>query len=175
MAWDWSETFKGLIATALGWVGARSVKKAKPLYNDFLKFIKVSRKLQELEGTLSLVQSRQMAIFHIDKTPIFITNEKAELTYVNPAWEELTGMQHEEAEGYGYVKVIHPEHRDEMEKQRKDMIQHPVTFFGEVAFKNLKTGKKINTICRTKLVSQNGKVIETIGRLYVIEDNSNKK
>ena len=47
----------------------------------------------------------------IDTVPamIWITNDLGESVYLNKNWYDYTGQNHKEAEGFGWVEVVHPE------------------------------------------------------------------
>src|SRR5690606_9225569 len=47
----------------------------------------------------------------IDTVPamIWITNEEGKSIYLNKKWYEYTGQNHQEAEGFGWLEVTHPE------------------------------------------------------------------
>lgn len=169
MAWDWSDTFKGLIATVVGFVGSRSVKKMKPSYRQFIKFLAVAKKTDEIHVTTTVLKASLLALYNVDKDPIFILNPKGELTYCNPAWVELTGMEANEAKGFGYSRAIHPDDKERMAKERDDIINHPAPFFGRVKFKHMETGETIVVICRTELIYNGTELIETLGRLYILK------
>lgn len=169
MAWDYSDTFKGLIAGAIGWIATKAVKKLNPAYKALLKFLRVAKKADEIHITTNVLKSSLVALYHVDKDPIFLLNKNGELTYCNPAWVELTGMEQNDAKGYGYSRAIHPDDRDRMDKERTDIINHPAPFFGTVKFKHMKTGEMIVVICRTELIYNGTELVETLGRLYIIK------
>ncbi len=172
MEWDWSDTFKTAIIAALGWVGQRTVKKLKPAWVLLKKFINLAQTTDQISYTVSLLKNQQLALFHIDKDPIFITNLKGEVTYVNPAFLDLTGFENaEESYGFGYTSAIHPDSRAEHEKLRAELVLHPSPYHGYIKLRNKKTGKVILTVCRTKLVyNLKNELVETIGRIYIITE-----
>lgn len=164
---DWSDIFKGLIATTLGWIGAKSVKSIRPTYKKFNQFLVVTRKAEANEKEIEILKSTLLALYNIDKEPIFILNQHGELTSCNPAWEELTGMPENEAKGFGYIRAVHPDERKRVERERDDIIKHPVSFHDEIPFLNLITKKTIVTICKTELICHKKELVGTIGKLYI--------
>ena len=54
------------------------------------------------------------------------------------------------------------------ERERDEIINHPVSYHGEVKILNLITKETITTICKTELIYHKKELIGTIGRLYVI-------
>lgn len=167
MDWNWSDTFKGLIATTLGWIGAKSVKSIKPTYRKVNEFLAVTKKAEANDKNIEIIKSTLLALYNISKEPIFIWNQHGELTYCNPAWEELTGMPENEAKGFGYIRAVHPDERRRVEVERDDIIKHPVSFHGEIPFLNLVTKKTIVTICKTELIYHKKELVGTIGKLYI--------
>lgn len=170
MSWEWKEdTFKGLIAIILGWGGAYLGKKTKLIYSHFRDLMQVNSKVTELETEFSILQDRQRGLMRTDPIPIYITNEKGEVTFVNAAWMEMTGFRDsEDVKGYGFMRCI-PDEDVAKTKERGEMLRdHPSTFFGEVRFKNVQTGNLIITNCMRELVfNDKGCLVETIGRIYI--------
>lgn len=168
MDWNWSDTFKGLIATTLGWVGAKSVKSIKPTYRRLNDFWVVTKKTEANEKSIEVIKETLEAFYNIDRDPIFMLSQNGELTYCNPAWVNLTGMPENEAKGFGYMRAVHPSERGRAERERDEIINHPVSYHGEVKILNLITKETITTICKTELIYHKKELIGTIGRLYVI-------
>lgn len=54
---------------------------------------------------------------------IFVTNSQGRATFVSPEWTEHTGQSLEDAIGFGWAKVVHPEDREITSKLVADAIQ----------------------------------------------------
>ncbi len=97
------ETAKMAVAVALFLI--LSLVVARLIYHDWLR-----RKA----GVQALVE--QEAKFHslCDSAPvgIFQTDGRGELTYVNPCWEEITGVPAATGLGQEWVMPVHPEDRE---------------------------------------------------------------
>ena len=65
---------------------------------------KALSKIQHLFETLALVSP----------VGIFRTDADGNTTYVNPTWSELSGLSPEEAFGNGWLKIVHPEDREQL-------------------------------------------------------------
>lgn len=172
MAWDWSDTFKGFVATILGAIATLSYKKLKPTYNSVRRFLALTNRTEKIALELSILQSERLALFHTDQYPIVVKNAKMELVYCNPAFLDLTGLDNmEDALGFGFIESIHPDDRERTDRLRQNQISHPSQSYGTTRFKNIQNGNSILTVYRSKLVyNYKGELIGTIKRLYVITE-----
>lgn|GEM_PF-4555887 len=172
MAWDWSDTIKGGIATLVGAIATVSYKKFKPTLSYFRKLFLVTQDVEKLKDEVIILQGERIAFFHTDKNPIIVKNALGELIYVNPSFVDMAGFENaEDALGFGYVSAIHPDQQDELEKLRDRLNKHPSNYFGYVKWKNKQTGVAVLTVVRTKLVHDyKNELIETICRLYIIKE-----
>lgn len=166
---DIADIAKVAIIGVGGWAANIVRKKAWPFIKSLVKFGNVVERQDNLEKQFKIKQSRNRAILHIDKHPIFITDNKGEVTYVNPAWVEMTGMDERDALGKGYLQAIPDEDIDSMEAKSERMIKHPSSLYDEVVFIHVRTKQIIKTMCRSEPVYQDESHKETIGRLYIIE------
>lgn len=172
MAWDWSDTFKGLVATVIGAIATLSYKKLKPTYNAVRRFLALTNRTEKLALDLSILQSERIALFHTDQNPIVIKNTKMELVYCNPAFLDLTGMDNmEDALGFGFTEAVHPDDKDRTDKLWATQVLHPSQTYGTVKFRNIQNGTSILTAFRSKLVfNYKGELIETFVRFYIITE-----
>lgn len=69
---------------------------------DVTEKVLVRKKIEQSEAELREI---------IDTVPamIWITNEEGKSIYLNKKWYEYTGQNHQEAEGFGWLEVTHPE------------------------------------------------------------------
>jgi hypothetical protein len=76
-------------------------------------------------------------------------------------------MPESEAKGFGYIRAVHPNDRKKIERERDEIINHPVCYHGEVKFFNLITKETTIVMCRTGLIYYKKDLIGTIGRLHI--------
>ena len=172
MDFSWQEeVFKGAIGIVLAWGGIYVGKRIKPLFRYVKNWIRVKRIAEKLETDSSVQQNTLRALLNIDKHPIFITNNEAEVEWVNRAWLEMTGIgTMDDALGFGFLSAIPVEDRDIVLEQGERIKNHPSNFVGEVRFRNVKSGKIINTWCISEVVyDHEDNFVNIIGRLYVVE------
>ncbi len=169
--WDAETTFKTLIGLALAASAKYLFTKIKPGYIAIKKWLKVAEKVDELHKEAATLKSAQLAMHHINKDPIFLTNPKGEVTFVNAAWLNMTGIgDSRDAIGFGYLRAIPHEDLEYIKRQSDTLQEHPSPFSGKIRFKHIHTGDIYVTDCRSELIfNHEQKHVETIGRLYVIE------
>lgn len=168
MQWDWKiDSFKILMAGLIGWGGKEVAKRFLPVVN----VVKRVYKIEELEQESAITKSKLMAILHISTDPMFISNPKGELIYVNPSWSEMTGIDSNDAHGLWFSVAVHPDSEIEMKKRGDMSVLHTSPYFGLISYKHADTGKIIKTYCRSELVhDKEDKHIETVARLSIIKD-----
>jgi PAS domain S-box-containing protein len=69
----------------------------------------------------------------IDAAPIFIwaCDREGNVTYVNAAWSEFTGVSQEEVEAMGWAETVHPDDRVDMEAAFERLAASPRPFSSE--------------------------------------------
>jgi len=71
--------------------------------------------------------AKATALFHTlaHNSPVgnFRANHEGETTYVNPAWSIMTGVSSEEAYGFGWSRLIHPDQKDLLLKQWMERVE----------------------------------------------------
>jgi PAS domain S-box-containing protein len=173
MSWDWViDTAKVLIAGLIAWSANQLRKQAKPMVEAIKKLGNIVKIVNRFETKQAIITSEQLAFYHISKNPIYIIDERGAITYVNPAWVNMAGFRDDrEAYGLGYLRAVHPDDREELERQRAMLEKVQSSFQGVVRFKNLQTGAIIYADCSSELVyDDKGKVVKTIGILYIRPD-----
>lgn len=65
---------------------------------------------------------------------IFLTDDNAQCTYVNPAWCDLTGLSPEESLGAGWARAIHPDDRDRVRAEWEASVVDARPFHCEYRF-----------------------------------------
>jgi len=171
---DWKE--KGLEAAYLGVIaffGSLFVRKVKPVWRELKRMSRLTDTVDELNKKADIAEKRLRAVLYSSSDPIFINNTEGEVVFVNPAWLAMTGMRTEkDAYGYGYMAVIPEEDREEMEINNKRLLKHPSSFEGVVRFQHFVTKEIILTTCRSEPVEYEGELVETIGRLTIIKNQT---
>ena len=198
MEWDWKESaFTALkwVGAGLTTWGAMYVKgRVKPIAGNIKKFINLHNTVEELRKSiesgeterqllsaklsslrieydkdLQIVKEKELAAFGISTTPVFKVDSNGDLFYVNGAWLDMVGSNNaDEMYGRGYLRVIPQEDIPSMNAQTDWMIKHPTSFNGKIRYKHLHTDQIINTYCRTNIIEHEGKVVEIIGRLEIL-------
>ena len=65
---------------------------------------------------------------------IFRTQPNGFTTYVNPRWLELSGLTAEEATGFGWLKAVHPDDREKLERGWNSDVQSKISSVAEYRF-----------------------------------------
>jgi PAS domain S-box-containing protein len=65
----------------------------------------------------ALKESQQLfqTLSQVSPVGIFRTKPDGYTTYVNPKWQELSGLTFDEAVGFGWLQAVHPEDREQVE------------------------------------------------------------
>jgi len=169
MAWDIAvDGFKAAIAGVLTAVGIWLRKNFIPTVKALKKFSALLDRVQLMENRLRKLELLHDALNDIDKHPIFKTNSKGEVIYVNAAWCDMTGLQARDALNLGYMAVIAEENIGLVERENERLVKHPGSFSGKIIFRHATKGYLINTWCRSEVLRMEENGIETIGRLYII-------
>ena len=75
------------------------------------------------EEALTASQHLFQTLAQVSPVGIFRTRPDGYTTYVNPKWMELSGLTYEEAIGFGWLKAVHPDDREQLEGKWKTDIQ----------------------------------------------------
>ncbi len=94
---------------------------------------------------------------------IFNTNEEGECTYVNEEWLKYSGMEFNDALGYGYTNAIYPDDKERVINEWQEAVTNNKEFQSELRFLN-KNGKITWLSAKaTKLVDSNNNLLGHIG------------
>ncbi|MCL2931853.1 MAG: PAS domain S-box protein [Trichodesmium sp. MAG_R03] len=116
---------------------------------------------EEEDQYRSMIRNIQEVIFQTDISGLW--------TFLNPAWEKITGFTVEETLGKSFIDYIHPENRQDTVEKFQDLIQgRKLGFECEVIY--LTNGKGI---CSVEVLAhivqdENGKIIGVSGILHNI-------
>ena len=179
---DWKE--KGIEASYLGLLailGTFLAKKFRPftkwaavMYNLSNRVNLLEKELREnvekLETRIAVDENMIRSLLDNSKTASFMLDKDFELNYVNSAWIERLGFTNdEEAFGVGFLKAIPETNMPKIERQMKNLREHPGRFSEPVHFRHVKTGVEFCMFCMsTPIYDYKGKVHGTLGFLYEI-------
>lgn len=94
---------------------------------------------------------------------IFNTNEEGACTYVNEEWLKYSGMEFNDALGYGYTNAIYPDDKERVINEWQEAVTNNNEFQSELRFLN-KNGKITWLSAKaTKLVDRNNNLLGHIG------------
>ena len=72
------------------------------------------------EKTLRESEERYQNLARISPVGIFRTDAEGRTTYVNPMWCQITGLSLEEALDHGWLKAVHPDDRDRLDREWRE-------------------------------------------------------
>src|ERR1035437_746301 len=75
------------------------------------------------EEALTASQHLFQTLAQVSPVGIFRTRPDGYTTYVNPKWMELSGLTYEEAVGFGWLRAVHPDDREQLEGKWKTDTQ----------------------------------------------------
>ncbi|MEX0697695.1 MAG: PAS domain-containing protein [Dongiaceae bacterium] len=79
---------------------------------------------RRVEEALRESESRYRSAVGNVKDVIFQTDARGVWTFLNPAWEEITGFGVEESLGMGLVDFLHPDDRDRGREELRHILEH---------------------------------------------------
>lgn len=171
MKLDWAiDTFRALISGGVIWIVIYLRKKTIPFYKGAKKFIQLIDLTGKHHEYISLNNSYRKAMWDVLRDPIFTTNNKGEVTYVNPAYAKVMGLNDpRDVFGFNYMALIPKEDKPTIVEESKRLVEHPGTFEGVIKFIHQQSGALITTECRTApIYNDKGEWQGNLGRLYVL-------
>ena len=167
---EWKEKgLEAIFAAAIAFVGAIFVKKAKPAWNELRRLTRLTDNVDELNRNVGINDALVRSILHTASDAIFISNTKGEVIFVNMAYLQLTGMRtQKDAYGFGFLQVIPEDDREDILEQGERLAKHPSSFEDIVRFEHFITKEIITTLCRSEPLFYKGELVETLGRLTII-------
>jgi PAS domain S-box-containing protein len=84
----------------------------------------------------ALKESQQLfrTLSQVSPVGIFKTDYKGYTTYVNPKWQELSGLTFEEAIGFGWINAVHPDDREAIKNRWNSDVNSQVPSVAEYRF-----------------------------------------
>jgi PAS domain S-box-containing protein len=86
------------------------------------------------EEALKESQHLFQTLSQVSPVGIFRTKPDGYTTYVNPKWLELSGLPFEEAIGFGWLKVVHPDDREQVNNRWKAAFESGRASIAEYRF-----------------------------------------
>ena len=172
--WDAQSTFTALLIAGLGTCGGYLVKQIMPIYKSFKNLFKRLKRIEDIEDIetrIEIIENTFIALYDISIDPMFKTNNNGEVTYVNVAWLDMTGItDSKNAYGFGYMAAIPEEDIAKISRLNEQYTSHPSTYIGNIRFKNVTTGSIIEANCKSTVIYDfKNNITETIGRIYILK------
>lgn len=98
------------------------------------KYEQTKKEKQEVETAVKISESRYKTLTKISPVGIFLTDADGKTIFVNPKWSEITGLELEEALGFGWHKALHPDERPNLLKNWSDASQVKIASYEEYRF-----------------------------------------
>lgn len=126
--------------------------------------------VKDILNNQAVQSSEREAAMYIDPQPMFKTDTAGRVTFVNAAWLDMVGCtDEEEVMGFGFLIVVPEENRDLVEKTAERFAKSPAPFHGRFVYKNLQTGKLVQTNVRTQLIrDQKNNFVGTLGTVTIL-------
>lgn len=167
---------EGAVVVFVVWGGRVAGSKIKPTYKALKELMDldewkkgIETRVIKSENDYKRIDGFQKAFVNINKFPMFITNGKGELIFVNNEWMNQIGCRNmNEVLVKGYLQAIPPEDIEGMEEWTERLLDHPSesTSVSKVRFKHMQTGEIINMVCITyPILNNDGSLYATVGRL----------
>lgn len=142
----------------------------------------LEQRIAELEAEVSglrqiervLTEKRDFFEFLSESSPlgVFQTDSEGSVQYLNPKWLEITGMERENALGFGWSGALHPEDKERILEDWARCLDQGIGYDGEFRLTG-SGGETVWTHTRTRPVfSSEGKVVSHVG---VNEDITERK
>ncbi len=89
---------------------------------------------KQSEDALKESQRLFQTLSQVSPVGIFRTNTDGYTTYVNPKWLELSGLTFEDALGFGWLKAVHPDDREQLAGSWKSDVSSQLSSIAEYRF-----------------------------------------
>ena len=89
---------------------------------------------RESEDALRESQHLFQTLSQVSPVGIFRTNPDGFTTYVNPKWQELSGLKFEDALGFGWLKAVYPDDQKQLDGRWKSDVKSQVSSVAEYRF-----------------------------------------
>lgn len=136
---------------------------------DFLEKESMRKKAQE---SLLKSERRYQTLTEVSPSGIFHTNKAGLVTYVNPQWCHISGLNKTEATGNGWLNAVHEEDRENIVKPWLDTKVPHKPLKHEFRFVH-KTGEIVWVIAQ--VLPEKNSENQTIGYVGTVTDITNRK
>lgn len=119
--------------------------------------------VDRIERGLYLLDARQISLFDLSLTGIFIADEKGHCVYVSPSWCELTGLMPSQAMGDGWTAGVSKEDRERMFDEWSKATKRGAIFESKYI---TDTGKKVATRASAIFHPQTKEIVGFIGKVW---------
>jgi PAS domain S-box-containing protein len=93
-----------------------------------------TRHLEQANAELQESEQRYETLAGISPVGIFRTDPNGNTTYVNPKWSAISGLSFEQALGNGWLDAVHPDDKEELNKDWHESTQHHEPSFSDYRF-----------------------------------------
>lgn len=121
--------------------------------------------ISRIESDLSDVVFRQHANMHLSQIALYEADLGGACTWVNKRWMELTGMDFEEAAGFGWLNAIHQEDRAKVESEWERAVNNNHEFNMSYRIVNKHKGTIVNVKGTAIINRLNKKIIGTANEI----------
>lgn len=101
---------------------------------------------------------------------VWVTDPHGRVLERSPAWERMTGMSWQEMRGSGWLKAVHPDDREELQRAWQQALQEVPELFQRTYRLRHRDGSYRHTDLRAAPVRENGMVVEWVAASVDIED-----
>lgn len=135
----------------------------------------IMHKLHEIHEDTKLIKHKQKTVSYLDLQPIFECDENGYNIFVNKKWCEITGLEEEEALGYGWINAIHPTDRQRVHEEWSRTIKADSQISSKYRLYNAKTTQIISVKSLAKIErDRNGDILFIIGTFEILPDIKTK-
>lgn len=128
------ESSSGLLASWIGFFGSlASLLLAVALSSIQYIALRAERLAAQMTEEIEERRRTWQALTETSPVGIMMTDPKGRCTYVNPAWERISGLSADKARGDGWVQALHPEDAQAVATGWLGLLSHG-TFSGEYRF-----------------------------------------
>ena len=129
---------------------------------------------EQRRASAELAESKRLfeALAALSPAGIFRTDIKGDVTYVNPAWLTLAGLDHDEAMGAGWSTTVHPDDRARLSLEVADVVAGKNDLRAEFRFLHRNGEVRWAQAITAKALSESG---ERVGHIGVNIDITDRK
>ena len=135
------------------------------------KVNRIENTLKEIHLHTKLIKHKQQTKLYLDNQPMFECDENGYNVFVNRRWCEITGLDEEEALGYGWINALYPSDRQRVHDEWQRTIKADSQISSEYRFYNKNTNQIIPVRSIAKIErDKKGEILFIIGTFEIVED-----